>query len=54
VINEFENVPGLPFPGRPGSESRGLVGYIGLQSHGGANDVVSFRDIRIKDLSDRD
>jgi 3-keto-disaccharide hydrolase len=57
VINEFENVPGLPFPGRPndpGSESRGLVGYIGLQSHGGTNDVVSFRDIRIKDLSDRD
>jgi hypothetical protein len=57
VINEFENVPGLPFPGRPndpGSESRGLVGYIGLQSHGGPNDVVSFRDIRIKDLSDRD
>jgi hypothetical protein len=30
------------------------VGYIGLQSHGGPNDVVSFRDIRIKDLSDRD
>ena len=56
VINEFENVPGLPFPGRPndpGSDSRGLVGYLGLQSHGGPNDVVSFRDIRIKDLSDR-
>jgi hypothetical protein len=57
VINEFENVPGLPFPGRPndpGSDSRGLVGYIGLQSHGGDNDVVSFRNVRIKDLSDRD
>jgi 3-keto-disaccharide hydrolase len=57
VINEYENVPGVPFPGRPndpGSESRGLVGYIGLQSHGGANDVVSFRNVRIKDLSDRD
>lgn len=57
VINEFENVPGLPFPGRPndpGSDSRGLVGYVGLQSHGGPNDVVSFRNVRIKDLSDRD
>jgi hypothetical protein len=56
VINEYENVPGVPFPGRPndpGSESRGLVGYIGLQAHGDANDVVSFRNIRIKDLSDR-
>jgi 3-keto-disaccharide hydrolase len=57
TINEFENAPGLPFPGRPndpGSDSRGLVGYVGLQSHGGANDVVSFRNIKIKDLSDRD
>jgi hypothetical protein len=57
VINEFENVPGLPFPGRPndpGSDSRGLVGYIGLQAHGGPNDVVSFRNIRIRDLSDHD
>jgi hypothetical protein len=57
IINEYENVPGVPFPGRPndpGSESRGLVGYIGLQAHGGENDVVSFRNIRIKDLSDRD
>jgi hypothetical protein len=57
VINEFDNPPDAPFPGRPddpGSKSRGLVGYIGLQSHGGPNDVVSFRDIRIKDLSDRD
>jgi Domain of Unknown Function (DUF1080) len=57
VINEFENVPGLKIPGRPNdppSEARGLVGYVGLQSHGGANDVVSFRNIRIKDLSDRD
>jgi 3-keto-disaccharide hydrolase len=56
VINEYENVPGVPFPDRPndpGSESRGLVGYIGLQAHGAPNDVVSFRDVRIKDLSDR-
>jgi 3-keto-disaccharide hydrolase len=57
VINEYENVPGVPFPGRPndpGSDSRGLVGYIGLQAHGGPNDTVSFRNIRILDLSDQD
>ena len=57
VINEYENVPGVPFPGRPNdpdSSSRGLVGYIGLQAHGAPKDVVSFRNIRIKDLSDRD
>ncbi len=57
VINEYENVPGVPFPGRPNdpdSSSRGLVGYVGLQSHGAPQDVVSFRDIRVKDLSDRD
>ena len=56
VINEFENAPGLPFPGRPddpGSDSRDLVGYIGLQAHGAPNDVVSFRNVRVKDLSDR-
>jgi Domain of Unknown Function (DUF1080) len=57
VINEYENVPGVPFPGRPNdpdSSSRGLVGYVGLQSHGAPQDVVSFRNIRIKDLSDQD
>ncbi len=57
VINEYENVPGKKIPGRdldPPSEARGLVGYVGLQSHGGENDVVSFRDVRIKDLSDHD
>jgi Domain of Unknown Function (DUF1080) len=57
VINEFENAPGLPFPGRPddpGSDSRDLVGYIGLQAHGAPNDVVSFRNVRIKDLSNTD
>jgi hypothetical protein len=27
------------------------VGYIGLQAHGGENDIVSFRNIRIRDLS---
>ncbi|WP_407319632.1 DUF1080 domain-containing protein [Isoptericola halotolerans] len=54
VINEFENVPGLPFPGRPNdpdSSSRGLSGYVGLQAHGSAPDVVSFRDVRIRSLS---
>jgi hypothetical protein len=57
VINEFENVPGLTLGDRvndPPSEARGLVGYVGLQSHGGPNDVVSFRNVRIMDLSDRD
>ena len=56
-INEYENLPDVPFPGRPNdpdSSSRGLVGYIGLQAHGAPNDVVSFRNIRIQDLSDRD
>jgi hypothetical protein len=54
VINEYENKPRVPFPNRPddpGSSGRGLVGYIGLQAHGGENDVVSFRNIRIRDLS---
>ena len=54
VINEYENLPDVPFPGRPNdpdSSSRGLVGYVGLQSHGAPQDVVSFRDIRIRDFS---
>lgn len=57
VINEYENVPGVPFPSRPNdadSSSRGLVGSIVLQAHGAPQDVVSFREIRIKDLSNRD
>jgi hypothetical protein len=28
--------------------------YVGLQAHGGANDVVSFRNVRIEDLSYQD
>lgn len=54
VINEYENVPGVPFPGRPNdpdSSSRGLVGYLGLQAHGAPQDVVSFRNIRVRDIS---
>lgn len=57
VINRYENVPGVFMQGRPNdppSEARGLVGYIGLQAHGAPNDVVSFRNVRIKDLSDHD
>jgi hypothetical protein len=53
VINEYENVPGVFLEGRPNdppSEARGLVGYIGLQAHGGENDVESFRNVRIKNL----
>lgn len=53
VINEFENLPGMPFPGRPldpDSSSRGLVGHVGLQAHGSAPDVVAFRDVRIRPL----
>jgi 3-keto-disaccharide hydrolase len=53
LINEYENVPGVYMQGRPNdppSEARGLVGYIGLQAHGGANDVASFRNVRIKNL----
>ena len=56
-INRYENVPGVPFPGRPNdpdSSSRGLVGYVGLQPHGAPQDVVSFRNIRILDLSNQD
>lgn len=54
TINEFENKPGIPFPGRPddpGSSGRGRTGYIGLQAHGAPTDVVSFRNIRIRDLT---
>jgi len=53
VINEYENRPGVPFPGRPldpDSSSRGLVGYVGLQAHGSAPDVVSYRDVRVREL----
>ena len=53
LINEYENVPGVFMQDRPNdppSDARGLVGYIGLQAHGGENDVESFRNVRIKNL----
>jgi hypothetical protein len=53
VINEYENLPGVPFPGRPNdpdSSSRGLAGHVGLQAHGSAPDVVSFREVRVRPL----
>ena len=54
VINRYENRPGVPVPDRPldpDSGSRGPVGYVGLQSHGAPQDVVSFRRIRVRELS---
>ncbi|MDG4860129.1 DUF1080 domain-containing protein [Streptomyces sp. T-3] len=54
LINEFDNVGGQEFyPPRaddPGTDGRRFAsGYIGLQVHG-VTDVVSYRDIRIKEL----
>lgn len=54
LINEFENFGGQEFsPPRsddPGTDGRRFAsGYIGLQVHG-TTDVISFRDIRIKEL----
>ncbi|WP_230423952.1 OmpL47-type beta-barrel domain-containing protein [Streptomyces radicis] len=54
LINEFDNTPGQLFsPPRaddPGTDGRQHeTGYIGLQTHG-TSDVITFRDIRIKEL----
>lgn len=54
LINEFDNTGGQDFsPPRsddPGTDGRRYAaGYIGLQVHG-TSDVVSYRDVRIKDL----
>ncbi|MEV6384370.1 family 16 glycoside hydrolase [Streptomyces sp. NPDC051773] len=54
LINEFDNTSGQDFtPPRsddPGTDGRRFAsGYIGLQVHG-TTDVVSYRDIRIKEL----
>ncbi|MEU0336653.1 family 16 glycoside hydrolase [Streptomyces sp. NPDC006193] len=54
LINEFDNVGGLEFEpprsGDPGTDGRRFAsGYIGLQVHS-TTDVVSFRDVRIREL----
>ncbi|GAA2416022.1 DUF1080 domain-containing protein [Streptomyces glaucosporus] len=54
LINEFDNVAGQEFsPPRaddPGTDGRRYAsGHIGLQTHG-TTDVISFRNIRIKEL----
>jgi hypothetical protein len=54
LINEFDNTGGQDFaPPRaddPGTDGRRFAsGYLGLQVHG-TTDVVSYRDIRIKEL----
>jgi hypothetical protein len=54
LINEFHNTGGQEFaPPRaddPGTDGRRFAsGYIGLQVHG-TTDVISYRDIRIKEL----
>ncbi|WP_371655685.1 DUF1080 domain-containing protein [Streptomyces sp. NBC_00224] len=54
LINEFDNTGGQVFaPPRsddPGTDGRRFdAGYIGLQVHS-ATDVISYRDIRIKEL----
>ncbi|MGW1212637.1 OmpL47-type beta-barrel domain-containing protein [Streptomyces sp. NPDC002499] len=54
LINEFDNIGGQDFfPARsddPGTDGRRFAsGYIGLQVHS-VTDVVSYRDIRIKEL----
>jgi len=54
LINEFDNDGGQVFePPRdddPGTDGRRYsTGYIGLQVHG-VTDVISYRDVRIKEL----
>ncbi|MGW6924492.1 OmpL47-type beta-barrel domain-containing protein [Streptomyces sp. NPDC054950] len=54
LINEFDNTGGQEFsPPRaddPGTDGRRFAsGYLGLQVHG-TTDVVSYRDVRIKEL----
>ncbi|MEV5550518.1 family 16 glycoside hydrolase [Streptomyces sp. NPDC052309] len=54
LINEFDNIGGQEFePPRsddPGTDGRRFAsGYIGLQVHG-TTDVVSYRDVRIREL----
>jgi glucose/arabinose dehydrogenase/type 1 glutamine amidotransferase len=53
VIKEFENSPGKTSDraGDPSTTLRQFAqGYIGLQNHGGADDI-QYRDVRVEDLS---
>lgn len=52
VINEFDNTPGQESSraGDPPTDLRQFSeGFVGLQNHGN-NDVIEFRDIRVKEL----
>jgi len=52
VINEFDNTPGKQSsrPGDPSTDLRQfLSGFIGLQNHGN-NDLIEFRNIRVREL----
>ncbi|MEU6645608.1 ThuA domain-containing protein [Saccharomonospora sp. NPDC046836] len=52
VINEFENAPGIQSSraGDPPTDQRQFRnGFIGLQNHGN-NDVIEFRNIRVREL----
>ncbi|OLF13520.1 ThuA domain-containing protein [Actinophytocola xanthii] len=52
VINEFDNTPGKQSsrPGDPSTDLRQfLSGFIGLQNHG-TNDLIDFRNIRVREL----
>ncbi|RFU88010.1 DUF1080 domain-containing protein [Streptomyces triticagri] len=54
LINEFDNTGGQVFEpprdGDPGTDGRRYAsGYVGLQVHG-VTDVISYRDIRVKEL----
>ncbi len=53
VINEWENAPGQESSraGDPPTDLRQFVsGFIGLQNHG-TNDLMEFRNVRVRDLS---
>jgi glucose/arabinose dehydrogenase/type 1 glutamine amidotransferase len=52
VINEFDNTPGKQSSrqGDPPTDLRQFVsGFVGLQNHGN-NDLIEFRNIRVRDL----
>jgi Domain of Unknown Function (DUF1080)/PKD domain len=52
VINEFDNNPGISSsrPGDPPTDMRQFTeGFIGLQNHG-TNDLVEYRNIRVRPL----